>query len=163
MNLTQADLTAIAEVFSSAPKCGLHERVEGAVGDISKAQTDLALAHAVLARDMSAQAIVMKDLAQVTVQVIEVKAMLGNSLDRFKRTEQEHSEIFGRLSTLDTNQASAKAYCQAGKDRIVNLEKTQGKCQPLKDLKSNQVKIIWTGIVGIGVVIAGFMARLVIK
>ncbi len=164
MTLTPQDIQAITEAITSTPhKCPYHDTVEDTLKSVSAAQTELTLAQAVLARDMAAQAEAVKDLPKVHASVVEVKTMLTNSLAQFDKTEHAHEEIFTRLRQSEEKQAVAESFCKSGGERLKKLEASHGDCQAVRDAKGDIRKVIWTGVIGIGLAIVWFLAKAGLK
>ncbi len=140
MGLTPQDIQAITDAFADAPhKCAFHDTVDGTLKTVSAAQIDLTLAQAVLARDMAAQAEAIKGMTSVTTHA--------------------HEELFTRLRQAEEKQAIAETFCKTGGERLKKLEAGQGDCPALKDVKGDLRKVIWSGIIGIGLLIVGLLAR----
>ena len=115
-------------------QCAGHAALDAKIGNIETATSDICANLKVMAKTMT-------KLEDNNIQIVALRGEVAAISKAFDKSEREHDELFLRLRGIE------EVGCNP---RLNHLEEIQGKCQPVLDLKANQDRMIWGGIVMVG-------------
>ena len=84
----------------------------------------------------------MAKLEDNNIQIVALRGEVAAISKAFDKSEIAHTEIFNRLRAVEEIGCSP---------RLKNLEEGKGECPAVKDLKVNQDRMIWGGVIMTGV------------
>jgi len=97
---------------------------------------------------MSGIGVTLLKLEDTNIQIVALRGEVAALDKNFERNEKAHDEIFIRMRVLEDVGCSP---------RLKSLEAEQGQCPAIKKVEARQEKMLWGGVVTVGL---AFLATL---